>query len=704
VKEAFIAAPLQIPQVESCLPVLLPQAVDRPFTYLSHEPLPAGTLVKATLSGKSVVACVWDGAPEIIPSAKLKPIGSSLPGYAPLDAPYRQWIDWVSDFTLAPKGAVLGMAGLAFAGKSVKKPYLTAEYKIDLPELTAGQRNAWRITHDAMHTANPKPLLLDGVTGSGKTEVYFHLISELLHASPSTRHAPQTLVLLPEIALTHQWLERFESAFGAKPVVWHSGQTPAARAKAWQAIVKGDAHVVVGARSALFLPFNNLKLIVVDEEHDPSYKQEDGVLYHARDMAVARAKFQRIPIILSSATPSLETLHNVAQGRYDSVTLPERFGSAGLPNVTILDLLQTPPERGEFLSPPVKAKLLETLAKGEQSLLFLNRRGYAPLLLCRGCGHRFECPDCSAWLVVHRAGIRNQVSGIRNEASDLIPDSRSPIPALHCHHCDHREPLPPHCPKCEAPQEKLAPCGPGVERIADEVNAMFKTDVDAPSRTTHHAPRVTLLSSDESIAAETWSAIERGEIDILIGTQMAAKGHHFPKLTFVAVIDADLGLDGADLRAAERTYQLLHQLAGRAGREARTGEVLVQTYQPKHPVMQALKIHDRGQIMNLELAARQRGHWPPFGQLAAILLDGKDDASVRRAAQSLAQSAPQDKRLTVLGPAPAPLSKLRGQYRYRLLIKAEKSIQLQRTLRAWLTGKKFSGVRIKIDVNPYYFL
>lgn len=675
------------PSPQSSISVLVPAAVDKPFTYLTPHALEPGTLVVTRLTGRKLVGAVWDAPVENVPAAKLKPIESALDTFPPLTKPYRDWLDWVADFTLAPKGAVLALAALALANKTPRKAYVPPVYEITLPQLTKAQQEATdalalALSRKERERVSPRPLgegandsermrapiLLDGVTGSGKTEVYFSAIAK------AVAQGGQVLVLLPEIALTHQWLERFEKTFGARPCMWHSRETPATRTRTWQAIARGEAKVVVGARSALFLPFKNLAFIVVDEEHDATYKQDDGVLYHARDMAVARAKFEHIPIVLASATPSLETLHNVAEKRYRSFHLPERFGAAGLPAVQLIDMVQTPPERGAFLSPPVKEKLLSTLAAGQQSLLFLNRRGYAPLLLCRGCGHRFQCDHCSAWLIVH---------GKKDRHHDLDE--------LLCHHCGHHEPIPLQCPKCEAPQEKLAPCGPGVERIAEEVRALVP---DA---------RLAILSSDEQVGAGTWATIERGEVDILVGTQMAAKGHHFPNLTFVAVVDADLGLEGADLRAAERTYQLLHQLGGRAGRADARGEVLIQTWQPAHPVMQALLNHDRERIMALEMLARKAGHWPPYGQLAAILLDGVDEAAVRRAGQLLAQSAPEDARLTVLGPAPAPLSKLRDQYRFRLLVKARKGIHLQRTLIGWLKGKKFPRVRIKVDVNPYYF-
>ena len=723
------------------LTVLMPAAVGDGFTYRAPGALPPGTLVEAPLGKRDLIGVVWDDAPDAtVAEAKLKPIGRVLDEIPPLPEPFRRLIDWVARFTLAPRGAVLALAGLKHAARTTRSRYQPPRYTLQLPTLSAEQQavsDCIRSLTATRDEATPKPILLDGVTGSGKTEVYFHAIAQVLGLSapregganppsntecvaPKLREplaagvsakregganppSKQVLVLVPEIALTHQWLARFTATFGAEPAVWHSGQTPAAKARLWQAVARGEARVVVGARSALFLPFAQLGLIVVDEEHDPSYKQEDGVLYHARDMAVMRGRLEPCPVLLVSATPSLETLENVCDGKYDTVHLPARFGVAEMPEVALVDLRSDKPESGEFLSPTVKNGLLDTLARGEQALLFLNRRGYAPLLLCRGCGHRFQCPDCSAWLVLH---------GKLSEGG-LAPPSKKQ--RLHCHHCGHRAPMPPACPACEAPPEKLAACGPGVERIAEEVNSMFEGGLTPPSlaltpaasgspSATRRTPSLAVLSSDEAIAAETWGAIERGEVDILIGTQMAAKGHHFPNLTFVAVVDGDLGLDGADLRAGERSYQLLHQLAGRAGRGEKPGRVLIQTTRPEHPVMQALLAHDRDAVMAEELAMRRLGGWPPYGQLAAILLDGVDEIKVKQAGQALARSAPVDGRIRVLGPAPAPLSRLRGQYRYRLLIKAEKGIHLQKTLSNWLQGARFSGVRIKLDVNPYYFM
>ena len=788
-------------QATSRMGVLMPALVDAAFDYAVPATAPLGSLVEATLGKRALIGVVWekgDGAAPLPPTKKtytLKTVTRVVDHVPPFSAPYRRWLDWIAEFTLAPKGAVLSLCGLAHAAKVPKKPLAISPLTITLPTLTAAQQQVAdrlkqvvaseegaAVAGAGASRVHVKPILLDGVTGSGKTEVYFHAIAEVVAgcrfpvaseervavrsalqsaeassvaamaaasrertrnegepmgggcSSPTCEAPRQVLVLLPEIALTHQWLDRFEKTFGTRPIAWHSRMTPVAKARIWQAVARGEVPVVVGARSALFLPFKNLGLIIVDEEHDPSFKQEDGVLYHARDMAVMRAHFEQIPIILASATPSLETLENVRTGKYESLHLPERFGAAGLPSVTLVDMRAYPPERGNFLSPVVRAEMLATVARGEQVLLFLNRRGYAPLLLCRACGYRFQCGHCSAWLVVH--GGRNNKEGggppfaanavdplatrlgiayapnpqtLEEAEVRLVSKEGTPPATLSCHHCGHREKMPQTCPSCHAEHDMLVACGPGVERIAEEARLfvdreLWIVDQGEKKRITNHEPRITTLSSDESIAPETWNQIERGEVDILVGTQMVAKGHHFPRLTLVVVVDADVGLSGADLRAGERSYQLLHQLAGRAGRGHLVGHVLIQTYAPEHPVMASLVAHDRDRLMALEARERKAGAWPPFGQLAAVLMDGVNEANVRAAAQQLARSAPVDDRLTVLGPVPAPLSKLRGQYRYRLLVKAAPGIHLQRTLRGWITAQKFSGVRIKIDVNPYYFM
>jgi primosomal protein N' (replication factor Y) len=430
---------------------------------------------------------------------------------------------------------------------------------------------------------------------------------------------------------------------------------------------------VVGARSALFLPFADLRLIVVDEEHERAFKQEDGVTYHARDMAVARAMLGGIPIVLASATPALETLANVAAGRYARLHLPERHGPARLPGIAAIDLRRTPPERGRWLSPQLVAAVEDTLAAGEQALLFLNRRGYAPLTLCRHCGERIACPSCNSWLVEHRFRQR-----------------------LACHHCGFERPIPQSCPACHD-KGTLVACGPGVERVAEEAAERFPT------------ARLRVLSSDALQGPRALDAaleeIASGAVDLIVGTQLVAKGHNFPKLTLVGVVDADLGLEGGDLRAGERTFQLLQQVAGRAGRAERPGRALLQTYRPEHPVMAALIHNDRDGFLARESENRRAFALPPYGKLAALIVSGPDQTQVEKTARALAAAAPRAPGLTVLGPATAPLALLRGRHRMRLLLKAERSVDVPGVLRDWIARVRAPGsVRIAIDVDPYSFL
>ena len=509
--------------------------------------------------------------------------------------------------------------------------------------------------------------LLDGVTGSGKTVVYMEAIAAAL------KQGRQTLCMLPEIALTDQWLDRFIARFGAEPVVWHSELGAAGRRRAWRAVASGDARVVVGARSALFLPFRDLGLIIVDEEHDGAFKQGDGVRYQGRDLAVVRGRFEAASVVLASATPSLETLTNVDRGRYRQVVLPNRHGVAETPDVTLIDLRETPPERGRWLASPLVEAIDDNLASGEQTLLFLNRRGYAPLTLCRSCGERLECPSCTAWLVEHRLHGR-----------------------LLCHHCGHSARIPPHCPACEV-EDSFAASGPGVERLAEEARERW------PDAT------IEIASSDTLAGPETLRDFTRrmasGLIDIAVGTQVLAKGHHFPGLTLVGVVDGDLGLGGGDLRAGERTYQLLTQAAGRAGRAEAPGRAMIQTHQPDHPVMQAIQAGDRDAFVEAEQSARKLAGLPPYGRLVGLIVTGKDPGATERAARMLARIAPTFTDARILGPAPAPLAQLRGRWRWRLLLTARREANVQAILREWLGEVKLTdGVKLHIDVDPYSFL
>jgi primosomal protein N' (replication factor Y) len=511
--------------------------------------------------------------------------------------------------------------------------------------------------------------LLDGVTGSGKTEVYLEVAAAVLADDPDA----QVLVLLPEIALTQAVLARFAERFGALPAEWHSGVAPPRRRRVWEAAATGQCRIVVGARSALFLPFARLKLVVVDEEHDGSYKQEDGFIYQARDLAVARAKIEGAAVVLASATPSLESLWNAETGRYRWLRLSARHGAARLPLIDLIDLRQTPPEAGRWLAPPLVAAMADTLERGEQSLIFLNRRGYAPLVLCRACGEKMTAPDTDAWLVEHRYTNR-----------------------LVCHLTGFSMPKPDKCPHCGA-ADSLVSIGPGVERVEEEVRALFPQ------------ARVAVFSSDTVVDADgaraLIAAMEAGEIDILVATQAAAKGHNFPKLTLVGVVDADLGLRGGDLRAAERTYQLLAQATGRAGRKDHPGRALLQTYAPDQAVMQALAAQDRDAFVAAEMAERQAAKLPPYGRLAAIIVSGPDPGQLDVFVRALAAAAPNAEGVEVYGPADAPLSLVRGRRRKRFLVRADRTVDLQGFLAAWRARVKIPGaLRMTIDVDPYSFL
>tara|TARA_R110001606_G_scaffold359994_2_gene512032 strand:- start:72300 stop:74462 length:2163 start_codon:yes stop_codon:yes gene_type:complete len=513
------------------------------------------------------------------------------------------------------------------------------------------------------------PFLLDGVTGSGKTEAYLEAVARTLRWDPTA----QVLILLPEIALTQDLIARITARFGSAPAEWHSGVTPPRRRRVWEAVAAGACPIVVGARSALFLPYPNLKLIVIDEEHDGSFKQEDGLVYHGRDLAVARARIEGATVVLASATPSLETLWNAQGGRYGWLKLAARHGTAVLPDISLLDLRQSPPDPQTWLSQPLREAIGETFARGEQSLLFLNRRGYAPVVLCRACGHRLTAPDTDSWLVEHRYTGR-----------------------LVCHLTGFTMARPKACPSCGA-VDSLVAVGPGVERVEEEVRALFPE------------ARTAVFSSDTVPDAKSARALIQsmvvGEIDILVATQAAAKGHNFPNLTLVGVVDADLGLRGGDLRAAERTFQLLTQATGRAGRADRPGRALLQTWTPDHPVLQALAAGDRDGFVAAELAEREAASLPPYGRLAALILSGENAVAVEATAQALAQAIPNAERLEVYGPADAPLGLIRGRRRKRLLVRADRDVDLQAFLRAWLARVKVPGsVRLTVDVDPYSFL
>ncbi|RWO92411.1 primosomal protein N' [Mesorhizobium sp.] len=716
-------------------PVLVPMPAERPYTYAVPAGMRVvpGSIVRVPLGPRQVAGIVWDGAVEKVDAKKLRSIEQVF-DCPPIDRAMRRFVDWIAQYTLSPPGMVARMllrapeafdpepwieglqrtlarpdrvtdarmrvletaeGGLAWTRSGLAHAAGVSSTVIDglkaqgvfetvmipprpvvaapdpgyaQPSLMPDQRDAAEMLRSNVAAGAFGVTLLDGVTGSGKTEVYFEAVSAALD------RGKQVLILLPEIALTHSFLERFQERFGAKPAEWHSDLPPRMRERVWRQVAEGGVRVVAGARSALFLPFRELGLIVVDEEHDPAYKQEDRVFYNARDMAVVRGHIGGFPVVLASATPSVESRVNASQGRYSRAVLSARFAEAALPDLKTIDMRRTPPARGGFLSPVLLGHMRQTLEKKEQSLLFLNRRGYAPLTLCRVCGHRFGCPVCSAWLVEHR--FRGQ---------------------LVCHHCGHNERRPEACPECGT-LDHLVACGPGVERIAEEVVAHFP---DA---------RTIVLSSDlmggvRRLRLEL-EAIANGEADIVIGTQLVAKGHNFPNMTLVGVVDADLGLANGDPRAAERTFQLLSQVTGRAGRTGKKSLGLLQTFQPDHPVMRAIVSGDAEAFYEREIAERERAVLPPFGRLAGVIVSAATRAEAEGHARGLRRAAPQAADLFVLGPAEAPLSLIGGRHRFRLLIQGERRADMQGFIRAMLAeGPKLRGsVRVQVDIDPQSFL
>lgn len=567
-------------------------------------------------------------------------------------------------------GVVKGLVkvgGMCEIARPVDAPFENPDPDHPGMALTQGQKAASAELVAQLKLGGFSVSLLDGVTGSGKTEVYFEAVAEAL------RQGGQVLVLVPEIALTQAGLERFEKRFGAKPAAWHSGIGDAPRRRVWREVAQGRAKLVVGARSALYLPFADLKLIVVDEEHDTSYKQEEGVIYNARDMSIVRAKLSGHAVILASATPSLESLHNARTGRYAHIVLPERPGAAVLPDIELVDLKENVPEKGDFLSQPLIEAIGKGLKRGEQSMLYLNRRGYAPLIICRSCGEKLKSPDTDSWLVEHRATGRAM-----------------------CHLTGFSMRMPTQCPKCKA-EDSLTAVGPGVERIAEEASRHFPM------------ARVEIFSSDTAgnpnAIADRMTRMAKGDIDILVGTQMVVKGHNFPHLTFVGVVDGDLSLAGGDPRAGERTYQTLVQVAGRAGRAEKPGMALIQTHQPEHEALMALAAGDRELFVGVELAMREMLALPPFGKLAAIIISGPDQKKTVSLAKKMVSVAPRTNGVEILGPAEPPISRLRGLYRRRLFIQAESSVNLSAYMSAW--RKKIRApnkYKIYIDIDPQSFM
>ena len=583
-----------------------------------------------------------------------------------------EFIKWVANYYLFSLGDVYKMAIPNYIANFYLKNKIQKELTIQpdpvysKPDFNPEQIAVNIQITELLQTGNHN-IIIDGVTGSGKTEIYLYAVAKALENKNS-----QILIMLPEIALTNQIIDRISKRFAYQPYAWHSGISEKQKRETFFQVLNGNAKIVIGARSALFLPFKNLKMIIVDEEHEQSYKQEDGVTYQARDMAITRAKLGNIPIILASASPSLESVHNASTGKLNLVPIRGRYNSHAMPKIHILDM-KTEKRKNYYIAPYLLEILKKNLKDNQQSLLFLNRKGYAPMLLCKQCGHRVCCKNCSTGMVYHKEKKM-----------------------LKCHQCGYVAALPKSCPSCQAPAESFMPCGPGIEKLTEEIKELLP---DA---------RIVTLTQESFFKSEqaeaTLQAIRNKEFDIILGTQIIAKGHHFPALTVVGIIDADSGMIGGDLRSNERSYQLLQQVGGRAGREIAGSKIFIQTYNPEHPLILALASYNRDQFIKEEMKARQLSVMPPFGRLVAIILSSKQEQKLLEFAKNLIRLAPISSEILIFGPAPALIYKLRSKFRYRILIKTKKNINIQKYINTWLEGIKTpSHITMKIDIDPYYF-
>jgi primosomal protein N' (replication factor Y) len=650
------------------IPVLFPKIFDYPFTYKSEisETLNSGDFVKAPFGLNEITGVVWPYEQKTEKQFKIKKISKKI-NVKNLNSSMIEFISWFSKYNLVPLGMSLKMCLLNkdVVEKDFNKEFVKFKVKKSKNKFLLNAEQKKSLIFMKSIGNNYNVTVLEGVAGSGKTLVYFERVKDLINKGF------QALILLPEIALTNQFSRRFQEFFGAEPAIWHSGTTKKNKSIIWKGITEGKIKIVIGARSSLFLPFKNLGIIVVDEEHDVSYKQDEGVSYNARDMAITRASLENIPINLVTSIPSIETYNNIVNKKYHITKLEKRYREASLPNIEIINLHSEVLNKGSWIANKTISKVDQYLDKGDQVLFFLNRRGYAPFVICKKCGYKFECPNCAVNLNFHKKFNK-----------------------LLCHYCGHKSSLSRVCKdnkKCD-----LLFCGPGVERIFSELEKIY------PNK------KIEIFSSDtlkkNKITNTLLKKVEKKKIDILVGTQLLSKGFHFPKLNCIVVVDSDFSSHGYDLRSAEKNIQLYHQLAGRAGRESNTSTIYFQTYTPDDEVLLNISKNDPHAFLQKELLLRKEKKLPPFYRLISLIISGKNEPLIMKFAISVKSKLPKINEVNVLGPVLAPITKLKKKYRCRILIRYPKNLFIQKYLSKSLNKIKIaSGIKLEVDVDPINF-
>ena len=652
--------------------VLVAYQLDQEFTYSFTEDqiINIGSIVLVPFRNKNYLGVVRDTSDKTNFDLKKIKLIVDVSSYS-LSKKMIKFLEWIASYNLIPKGMVLKMILPKSEAYFDKENEYENNENILTPndlKLNDTQTKAREKIEDIISHNEYSTILLDGMPGSGKTEVYFDLIEK------NILDKKQSLILFPEVSLTNDFIKRIEKRFGYLPDIWHSKITPSKKKKIIHKIISGRSQILIGTRSALFLPYKNLGILVVDEEHDPSYKQEEKGIYSARDMAVVRASIEKFTLILVSATPSLETIYNIDQKKYFHVKLKNKFSITPEPKITVIDMKKSKLKKNNWVSDELKKTIQKKLSMDQQSLLFINKRGYAPMIICKSCGHKFTCKNCSSYLVEH------------------LKDKK-----LLCHHCGYKlGSFQIKCQSCNNEDESFVDFGAGIEKIYNEIARDFPT------------AKICLFSSDHIKSSEDLNEkvekIYNNKFDIIIGTQLITKGYHFPFLTCVGVVDADMTLRGGDLRASEKTYQMLYQVAGRAGRGDIPGEVYLQSYFPENETIKDLTNMDREKFYKKELNIRMRANLPPISKMAAIIVSGRNISDVQQACLKLSKSTPKIDNVDFYGPAPAPLSRLKGKHRLRFLIHEKKGRKIQKIILHWLSKvPQTPGVTITTDIDPQNF-